>query len=320
MSLQTRLAALVSAIGTDIKALTTSVAQAEKRAVLIPDTDATVDEASSVVWKRTSDGAYVASTHVQGQGATPNRSYLHDTIVDAESGGTGFASISHQARVVAGGSRRAAMLNLSATAASRSVRAQAENNSGGLQDKLIIDSAGRSDFIQKGARMDLVNQSANISFTGLDGETDMAYELIMMGSLNPNGASARNVGVVPHTATNALNPGITTLHRHWRSTDGSQGHDTLVALDAGCVIGRSDFDTTVATFMAKAIIGVKARSDGRRLFSAEWSYAPNSIFAVMHGNSGGMYYGTGQADPIASIELNFNLQIFTGVVTLKALM
>lgn len=320
MSLQTRLAALVSAIGTDIKTLTTGVAQAEKRAVLVPDTDSTVDEASAVVWKRTSDGAYVASTHVQGQGTTPNRSYMQNTMVDAESGGSGFATISHQARVVAGGARRAAIINLSATAASRSVRAQAENNSGGLQDKLIIDSAGRSDFIQKGARLDLTNQSANIAFTGLDGETDMAYELIMMGSLNPNGASGRNMSVVPRTAANALTPGMTTLHRHWRNNDGSQGHDTLVALDAGCVIGRSDFDTTVGSYLAKMIIGTKVRSDGRRMFSAEWSYIPATTFAVMHGHAGGVYYGTGSTDPITSLELNFNSQIFTGVVTLKALM
>lgn len=148
MSLQSRLATLITAIGTDIKTLTTAVAQAEKRAVLVPDTDSTVDEASAVVWKRTSDGAYVAYKMVQGQGATPNRSYGETDIVDAEAGGTGFASLSQQARVSVSGSRRAAILNLSATAALREVRAQAENDAGTLFDKKVIDSDGKSDFVQ----------------------------------------------------------------------------------------------------------------------------------------------------------------------------
>lgn len=320
MSLQTRLAALVSAIGTDIKTLKTSVAQAAKRAVLVPGTSSTVDEDSAVVWKRASDGAYVAYKHMNEQGSTPNRSAIAKDWVDAESGGTGFASYSHAARVAVGGFRRAASLTMSATPTLRSVLAQAENDAGTSFQRKIIDSAGRSDFIQKGTRMDLVNQSASIAFTGLDGETDMAYELIMMGSLNPNGASGKNMSIVPGTAGNSLSAGMSTLHRHWRNNDGSQGHDTLVALDAGCVIGRSDFDATVGSFISKMIIGAKARSDGRRLFSAEWSYIPATTFAVMHGHSGGTYYGTGSTDPITSLLLNFNTQIFTGAVTLKALM
>lgn len=317
--MQTRLAALVSAIGTDVKALTTAVAQAEKRAVLVPDTDSVVDEASAVVWKRTSDGAYVASKTVQGQGATPNRSYMETDIVDAEAGGTGFATISQQARVSVSGNRRAAILNLSATAAMREVRAQAENDSGTLFDKKVIDSAGKSDFIQKGSRLDLTNQTADVTFTGLTGDTDMAYEIVVMGLLNPNGTPARTINVRP----NGFTGGISTKHRHWRNNDGTQGHDTQVTLDSGIVIGQSDFDGSVAgTILAKAIIMTKAQANGRRLFSNEWSYMPNTNFAAMHGHSGGVYYGptAPTVDPITSLTVNFNSQTFSGAITLKALL
>lgn len=149
MSLQTRLSALVSAIGTDIKALTAGVAQAERRAVLAPDTNfATgVEEANAVVWKRASDGAYVAYKHVQQSGVAPNRSYSETDFVDAE--GTGSASISHQARVPIGGLQRAALLTLTATQGLRSILAQAETDSGELITRRLVDSLGKSDFYQQ---------------------------------------------------------------------------------------------------------------------------------------------------------------------------
>lgn len=319
MSLQTRLAALVSAIGTDIKTLNTSVVQAAKRAVLVPGASSTVDEDSAVVWKRASDGAYVAYKHVREQGATPNRSYVETDWLDAEAGGTGFASYSHSARVAVGGFRRAASLTMAATPALRSVLAQAENDAGTSFQRKIIDSTGRSDFIQKGSRMDLTNQTADVTFSGLDGEIDMAYELIVMGSLNPNSVSNRMLTARP----NGFTGGITTKHRHWRNNDGTQGHDTQVSTDSGVVIGQPDFSTSVAgSFISKTIIGAKVQSNGRRMHSSEWSYIPNTNFESMHGHAGGVYYGptAPTLDPITSLVVNFSSMTFTGVITLKALL
>lgn len=317
MSLQTRLSDLITAIGTDIKALNTSVAQAAKRAVLVPDADATVDEASSVVWKRASDGAYVAYETVQEIPSAPNRAYSKSDVVDSE--GTGYAQQALRARGLVSGNRRAASIILAGSPSSRYVRALAETDSGGVQSKLIIDSAGKSDFIQTGTRMDLTNQTADVTFTGLTGDTDMAYELIVMGLLNPNGTPARTINVRP----NGFTGGISTKHRHWRNNDGTQGHDTQVTLDAGIVIGQSDFDGSVAgTILAKAIIMTKVQANGRRMFSNEWSYMPNTNFAAMHGHSGGVYYGPTPptVDPITSLVINFNSQTFSGAITLKALL
>lgn len=319
MSLQTRLAALVSAIGTDIKALTTGVAQAEKRAVLVPDTDGTLDESSAVVWKRASDGAYVAYTRTEqiGSSSAPNRSYVKTDNVDSE--GTGYAINRAQASGLVGGNRRAAQLQLTGMPTERSVKAFAETDSGGVQVRKIIDHLGRSDFIQKGSRMDLTNQTADVTFSGLDGETDMAYELIVMGSLNANSVSNRILTARP----NGFTGGITTKHRHWRNNDGTQGHDTQVSTDAGIVIGQPDFSTSVAgSFIAKTIIGTKVQSNGRRMFSGEWSYMPNTNFESMHGHAGGVYYGptAPTLDPITSLVVNFSSMTFTGVITLKALL
>lgn len=154
MSLQTRLSALAAAIGTDIKTLFTLVDQAEKRAILVADANSTPDDGTAVVWERTSDGAHVASVHVQEESTTPNRNYFMTHLVDAEDGGTGIANLAQKARVLAGGSRRAALLNLLATPTMRSIRVQAENNSGVVIDKLIIDSAGKSDFYQQPGGID----------------------------------------------------------------------------------------------------------------------------------------------------------------------
>lgn len=195
----------------------------------------------------------------------------------------------------------------------------ASRTGGASAARKFLDSDGRSDFIQKGTRMDLTNQSANVSFTGLDGEKDMAYEIVLIGSLNPNGTAGRLISITPNNFTG----GISTKHRHWRNTDGTQGHDVTVALDAGCAMAQTDFTGAEAgTVIARMTLGAKVQSNGRRMFSGEWSYMPNSGFAALHGHTGGVYYGptAPTLDPITSIGVNFNLQTFTGAITLKALM
>lgn len=318
MSLQTRLAALVSAIGTDIKTLTTGVAQAEKRAVLVPDTDSTVDEASAVVWKRTSDGAYIAYKKVREQGTTPNRSYIENDVVDAEGGGTGFASWTQEARVLVSGVRKSAYLGLSAIqgVGGRSINLGADSDTGSEQRKLL-DSAGKSDFIQKGVsnfRKTLPNQTATVTFTGLDGENDLAYEILVQGTLHPNGSPGRLLTARPNAAVGSIN----AYHRNTRNNDGSFTHDVGAHNDIGILLGRSDIQDGAGSFMSRTTIQAKTTTSGRRTAFTEWAFTPLSSFAVVRGVAGAVYYGDTSA--LSTLDINFDSQTFNGVITLKALM
>lgn len=244
MSLQTRLSDLITSIGTDIKTLNTSVAQAAKRAVLVPDADATVDEASSVVWKRASDGAYVAYETVQEIPSAPNRAYSKSDVVDSE--GTGYAQQALRARGLVSGNRRAASILLAGSPTSRYVRALAETDSGGVHSMLAIDSTGKSSFIQDGPGIDrrlrtwgpysfgvTVNAGASLNIDWnvpvelrpISQFTSFFVDLEMVGI--STGGFFEQIGVA--RADTVLNPGAANEALRWwfHQFAGSQGQGTM---------------------------------------------------------------------------------------------
>lgn len=178
-------------------------------------------------------------------------------------------------------------------------------------------SAGAS---SPSSHQDVVNASS-ITFSGLDGDSEMEYEIYLVGWMNPGSANTI-LQLRPNADSGSTYGG--GAHRHYRNADGTLSSDLLPweardSLGQGLQMGMTDWDTSGGHIIVKSRFQAKkfgTTSPGaHRPFRSEWTFKLGSDTQnEMAGSSQGYWVGTGN---VTSLQIAVRNSTFTGRVLLS---